>query len=98
VVILAENGREALSRFAESGGIDLVLLDMIMPDMGGRECLARLRKVDPNARVLIATGYTSDGSAQELLREGALAIVEKPLDLQALTERIGGILDGASAR
>ena len=98
VVILAENGREALSRFAESGGIDLVLLDMIMPDMGGRECLARLRTADPNARVLIATGYTSDGSAQELLNEGALAIVEKPLDLTALTEKIGGILGGDAAR
>jgi PAS domain S-box-containing protein len=96
-VILAENGQEALSRFSESGGIDLVLLDMIMPDMGGRECLARLRKADPNARVLIATGYTSDGSAQELLREGALAIIEKPLDLTALAEKIGGILGGAGA-
>ena len=91
-VILAENGREALTRFAESPGIDLVLLDMIMPDMGGRECLARLRTADPNARVLIATGYTSDGSAQELLREGALAIVEKPFDLTAITEKISGIL------
>ena len=94
---MAENGREALARFAESGGIDLVLLDMIMPDMGGRECLARLRAADPNARVLIATGYTSDGSAQELLNEGALAIVEKPLDLTALTEKIGGILGGVGA-
>jgi two-component system, cell cycle sensor histidine kinase and response regulator CckA len=96
-VVLAENGREALSRFAQGGEIDLVLLDMVMPDMGGRECLARLRKADPKARVLIATGYTADGSAQELLREGALAIVEKPLDLAALTEKIGGILEGSGA-
>jgi hypothetical protein len=47
---------------------------------------------------MIATGYTSDSSAQELLREGALAIVEKPLDLAALTEKIAGILRVTGAR
>jgi two-component system cell cycle sensor histidine kinase/response regulator CckA len=97
VVLLAENGRDAISRFTDSGRIDLVLLDMVMPDMGGRECLARLRETDPNVRVLVATGYTTDGSAQELLREGALAIVEKPLDLTALTHKINSILGSARA-
>jgi two-component system, cell cycle sensor histidine kinase and response regulator CckA len=87
-VITAADGREALSKFGSGKGVHLVILDMMMPGMGGRECLAHLRAVDSGVRVLVTTGYTSDGSAQELLAEGALAIVEKPLDLQSFTETV----------
>ena len=87
-VITAANGREALSKFGRGEGIDLVVLDMMMPSMGGRECLTRLRDADPGVRVLVTTGYTSDGSARELLAEGATAIMEKPLDLNAFTETV----------
>jgi signal transduction histidine kinase len=91
-VIAAEDGREALLRFGDGSGIDLVVLDMVMPGMGGRECLARLREADAAVRVVIATGYTSDGSAQELLGEGALAIVEKPLDISSFAGMVQTIL------
>ncbi|HYW85205.1 MAG TPA: response regulator [Spirochaetia bacterium] len=91
-VITAEDGREALRRFGDGSAIDLVVLDMVMPGMGGRECLARLREADAAVRVLIATGYTSDGSAQELLGEGALAIVEKPLDISSFAGIVQTIL------
>ncbi|MCX7030548.1 MAG: response regulator, partial [Spirochaetes bacterium] len=84
--ITAGDGREALSKFGRGHEIDLVILDMMMPGMGGKECLGRLREQDPGVRVLVATGYTSDGSAQELLLQGALGIVEKPLDLKVLAE------------
>jgi two-component system, cell cycle sensor histidine kinase and response regulator CckA len=91
-VIGAEDGRDALTRFADGAGIDLVILDMMMPGMGGRECLAHLREKSPGVRVLITTGYTSDGSAQELLHEGALGIVEKPLDLKGFAEKVQKIV------
>jgi CheY-like chemotaxis protein len=91
-VIAAADGREALARFGDGSGIDLVVLDMVMPGMGGRECLAQLRKANAAVRVVIATGYTSDGSAQELLGEGALAIVEKPLDIAAFAGIVQTIL------
>jgi two-component system cell cycle sensor histidine kinase/response regulator CckA len=91
-VITAEEGREALERFGDGSGIDLVVLDMVMPGMGGRECLARLRQANAAVRVVIATGYTSDGSAQELLGEGALAIVEKPLDISSFAGLVQTIL------
>jgi CheY-like chemotaxis protein len=91
-VITAEDGREALLRFGDGRAIDLVVLDMVMPGMGGRECLARLREADAAVRVVIATGYTSDGSAQELLGEGALAIVEKPLDIMSFAGMVQTIL------
>jgi len=80
-VLSAEEGGGALELFGDGTGIDLVVLDMMMPGMGGRECLVRMRRRNPGARVLITTGYTSGGSARELLREGATGILEKPLDL-----------------
>ncbi len=87
-VVTVGDGREALSRFGRGTGIDLVILDVMMPGMGGRECLASLRIADPGVRVLVTTGYTSDSSAQELLVEGAIGIVEKPLDLKLLVESV----------
>jgi len=97
-VIRAEDGRAALSKFGNGVGIDLVILDMMMPGMGGRECLGRLRQASPGVRVLVTTGYTSDGSAQELLNEGALGIVEKPLDLKAFAEKVQKIVGADAAR
>lgn len=87
-VVTAGDGREALSLFGQGTGIDLVILDIMMPGMGGKECLAKLRAVDPGVRVLVATGYTSNGSAQELILEGALGMVEKPLDLKTFAAAI----------
>jgi len=87
-VVTAADGREALSKFGPGKDFDLVILDMMMPNMGGRECLALLRGADPDVQVLVTTGYTSDGSAQELLNEGALEIVEKPLELKSFTEAV----------
>jgi two-component system cell cycle sensor histidine kinase/response regulator CckA len=91
-VITANDGQEALARFGNGSEIDLVVLDMVMPGMGGRECLARLRKADPGVRVIIATGYTSDGSAQDLLGAGAMAIAEKPLDIAVFARMVQSIL------
>jgi CheY-like chemotaxis protein len=87
-VITAADGSDALGRYGTGAGIDLVILDMVMPGMGGRECLKRMREANPLARVLIATGYTSDGSSRELLGAGAAGIVEKPLQLPGFAETV----------
>ena len=87
-VVLARDGRDAVELFADGRRADLVILDMMMPGMNGRECLARLREIDPGVRVLVTTGYTSNGSARDLLGEGALDIVEKPIDLKTLAEKV----------
>jgi PAS domain S-box-containing protein len=92
VVVPAHDGRDAVERFADGSGIDLVILDMMMPGMSGRECLARLREIAPGVRVLVTTGYTSNGSARDMLGEGALDIVEKPIDLKVLAEKVKSAL------
>jgi PAS domain S-box-containing protein len=93
-VLMAENGVQALEVYqAHQGEIALVVLDALMPEMGGRECLRRLRELDPQVKVLISTGYTADSSAQELMAEGALGIVEKPFLLQDFATAVRTVLD-----
>jgi PAS domain S-box-containing protein len=84
-VLTARNGEEALRVFRDQAtGIDLVLLDLTMPVMGGRDCFRQLKEIDPRVRVLVSSGYSADGTARELLLEGAVAYVQKPYDVDAL--------------
>ena len=98
-VITASDGTDALERYGTGAGIDLVILDMVMPGMGGRECLKRMREANPGARILIVTGYTSDGSSRELLGAGAAGIVEKPLHVSGFAETVRAAMgDGGPVR
>jgi len=93
-VLTARNGEEALRVFREQGGaIDLILLDLTMPIMGGRECLKRLKEIDPEVRVLVSSGFSAEGTAAELLGEGALAYVQKPYDVDGLARVVRQALE-----
>jgi len=93
-VLAAQNGAEALEVYQQHRDqIALVLLDMIMPEMDGRECLRRLVEIEPDVRVLIATGYTVDSTVETLLQEGALGAVEKPYGLGDLSVAVREALD-----
>jgi len=88
-VKLAANGLEALQRYEEAGGgIDLVLLDMSMPQMSGLECAAGLRRLDPGVRIILITGY-SEASLRDGVRESHIrGFLQKPFRLQELSERV----------
>lgn len=91
--IVAEDGVEALSLYrSRKEEIDLVILDVIMPKMGGWECFQRLKEFDPEIKVLIMTGYTTDGSIEEFLKEGARDVIIKPFDLDAFTNSVNSAL------
>ena len=78
-VIKAVSGDDALDIFRKNKGrISLVILDLIMPGMGGKQCLEQLLKIDPNVRVIIASGFTVDPSPKELIKKGAKAFLHKP--------------------
>ncbi len=88
------NGEEALIVFGDDpGAIDLVLLDLIMPRLSGADTFRALRRIDPDARVLLSSGYSIDGTAQTLLNEGARGFIQKPFrpaDLaSAVAETLG---------
>jgi PAS domain S-box-containing protein len=93
-VIAAENGKQALEVFAgKNQEISLVILDLIMPEMGGRQCLDELLKIDPNVRVLISSGYSVNGHGKDALRAGARGFIAKPYDTTNLLDIIRETLD-----
>jgi len=93
-VLLAEDGAEGVELYRRAQGtIDLILLDMVMPKMGGRDAFFKLRKINPEAKVLISSGFSHHASISELLQNGALGIISKPyrrLELgQAVSKALG---------
>ncbi|MGD8509846.1 MAG: PAS domain S-box protein [Syntrophobacterales bacterium] len=93
-VLTASNGESALELYRqERARIDLVILDLIMPGMGGTKCLEELLKVDPDTRVLIASGYSPDGPTKGALDTGAKGFVSKPYDTSQLLQLVRKILD-----
>ena len=95
-VLDAASGEEALQVYGERGAeIDAVLMDLGMPGMGGKACLAKLRELDPAVRVLIASGYIQYELTDELERLGAAGLVSKPYSMDEILARVRGVLDGA---
>lgn len=84
-VLTARNGEEALRIFREhQAAVSLVLLDLTMPVMGGVECFRKMKELDPGVRVVISSGFSSESTAAEVLREGALEYLQKPYDIEHL--------------
>lgn len=78
-VILAEDGQVALDLFSQNKDrIDLVLLDMIMPVMNGRECFERLKKQDPQVNVILSSGFSTEDDLQEMKKAGLKGFIRKP--------------------
>jgi PAS domain S-box-containing protein len=93
-VLLARSGKEAVEVYRKhKDEIDLVILDMIMPDMGGGEAYDRMKKDDRKVKVLLSSGYSTDGQATEILERGCDAFIQKPFNMKELSVKIREILD-----
>lgn len=93
IPLTAPGGRDAVELYlARREEIDLVILDMIMPGMGGGEAYDLLKSVDPNVRVLLSSGYSRDGQAEQLLTRGCDGFIQKPFTLSVLSRKICEIL------
>ncbi len=89
-----KNGKEALKIFEESWkNIDLVILDMMMPDMDGKETFYALKKIDPDVRVLLLSGYSITEGTKELIKDGAMGFLQKPVKRIDLLTGIAEILN-----
>jgi CheY-like chemotaxis protein len=88
-VVCCQDGAEAVAlyedRFSE---IDLVVMDMVMPRMNGRDAFRRMKLANPRVRALLCSGFSMDGAAQAMLDEGMLGFLDKPFDLSTLARRV----------
>ena len=86
-VVVAESGEQAVAKVQEKS-FDAILLDLAMPGMDGIEALKRLRELNPDSQVILLTGQATVQKATQAMRLGALDLLEKPVDIDVLVEKI----------
>jgi two-component system cell cycle sensor histidine kinase/response regulator CckA len=92
-VIKARGGEEAIRKYQENmDKIHMIILDMIMPDVGGSEVYEKIKKIDPDAKILLSSGYSIDGQASEILNKGCNGFIQKPFNLKELSKKIREVL------
>lgn len=93
-VLVAANGREALQLLrSRPGKVDLVVTDVVMPEMSGRELADAVRTAQPGTRVLFVSGYTDDAVVRHGVREAADAFLQKPFTPLGLARKVRQVLD-----
>jgi len=97
-VLTAANGKEALDIYGrEWPKIDVVILDLIMPEMGGEECLRNLKRINPEARVLISSGHTRGGAGDDGPDMKVRGFVHKPYEIKDMMKSVRDALNGGAA-
>jgi len=93
-VITVTSGEEAIRFYKEKKEeINLVVLDMMMPEMNGLETFLKLKKLNPDIKVLLSTGYTIDEKAQEMLRQGCKGYILKPYNVIDFSHKLRKVLE-----
>ena len=94
-VLMARSGKEAIEIYTKhKEEIHLVVLDMIMPNMGGGEVYDTMKELNPKVKVLLSSGYSMDSHATETLARGCNGFLQKPCDLRDLSRKVREVLDG----
>ncbi|MBW6486312.1 MAG: PAS domain S-box protein [Syntrophobacterales bacterium] len=99
-VLTVADGSEAIAKFTavkngagEVEKIDLVIQDMIMPEVGGGAVFDRLKEIDPNVKVLLSSGYSINGQAKEILARGCRGFLQKPFSMEALSRKVSEVMN-----
>ncbi len=93
-VLTAGDGLEALELYEKEGrNISLVILDLVMPGMGGKQCLGRLLQIEPQVKVIIASGYALGKLTVKIVQSPTMGFVEKPFKSMELLKMVREILD-----
>jgi PAS domain S-box-containing protein len=96
-VYAARGGKEAEELYAaHKNDIDIVILDMIMPGIGGGETYDALKRIKPEVKVLLSSGYSIRGEAGEILKRGCDGFIQKPFNIKTLSQKLREILDGVA--
>jgi two-component system cell cycle sensor histidine kinase/response regulator CckA len=93
-VLLARDGDEAVQVYSKNWDhIDIVVLDMVMPNMGGGEAYDRMKEINPEIKALLSSGFSINGEASEILARGCTGFIQKPFTMKELSKKIGEILE-----
>lgn len=94
-VLVARSGYDALTVYEQNRNrIDLVILDLVMPEMSGSEAYDRLKTLDPDITVLLSSGYSLNEQANEILARGCNGFIQKPFSMSKLSQKLREVLDG----
>lgn len=97
VVLTAESGEQALEVAGDGRRIDLLLSDIVMPGMSGRELVWRIRETRPEIRIILASGYASEDGALQMMEDQDVVFVAKPIDLGDLMALVEAQIGTAEA-
>jgi len=93
-VFQVRSGKEAIEVYRKNQNeIDMVILDMIMPEMSGGDTYDRLKEINPDIKGLLSSGYSIDGQATDILKRGCNGFIQKPFNISALSKKIREVLD-----
>lgn len=93
IVLKAGSGMAAIDIYKDKmEAIDLIILDMVMPNMNGGETYEKIKEINPNAKVLLASGYSIEGDVAEKLKNGCNGFIKKPFSMRNLSEKLREIL------
>ncbi|MBN1932012.1 MAG: response regulator [Desulfobacterales bacterium] len=98
-VLIAKGGHDAIEAYKKHcSNIGLVILDMVMPNMGGKEVYERLKKINPEIKVLLSSGYSLNGEATAIMQRGCNGFIQKPFTMKELSQSMRTILNGNNCR
>jgi CheY-like chemotaxis protein len=93
-VVPALSGKQAISLYKEKMiDLDLVALDMIMPEMNGKDTYDALKRINPNVKVLLVSGYSLNKQIEELMDQGCNGFIQKPFDIVQLSQKLREVLE-----
>ena len=95
-VVVARDGREALALVEDGTAVDIVLTDVVMPVMGGRELRDRIRAARPTLPVLFMSGYTGSDVMRRGLRDTGVPFLQKPFSPDSLMRKVREVLDAGA--
>ncbi len=93
-ILTAQDGSSAIDLYKNSKeNIDLVILDMVMPEMGGGEVFDELKKINPQVKVLLSSGYSLNGQASRIIKRGCVGFIQKPFTIRDIASQLRKIID-----
>jgi two-component system cell cycle sensor histidine kinase/response regulator CckA len=93
-VIEARSGQEVVEVYrGNKDRVDMVVLDMIMPEMGGGEVFDKIKEINPDVKVLLSSGYSIDSQAKEILARGCRGFIQKPFSVKEFSSAVKAVFD-----